>query len=113
MAAATWNHELVIGDTYEPAIVRFTDANGEPIPLTGVTGDVALTRNGRIILTAAVVPVDEDDGKLKWTAPASETAVLSPGRAEFALRLDFADGRRSTVITGVVTLVLTPTSGVP
>lgn len=102
-----YDHELVVGDTYL-VIGRLLDAAGTAYDITGATG-VAKVRSepsGEVLLTPTVSLVtDGSDGYFQWTATAATTAALAPGRAQFALRLTFADGSKRTVVKGSIDIV--------
>lgn len=108
-----WHHELVIGDTYSPAVIRLTDADGDPYDLTGATGVAELRTEpgGMLLLTPTVALVDADDGQFSWSSTAAATAGLVPAKARYSVRLTFADGSKRTILEGTVLIrrsVVTP-----
>lgn len=109
------DHELVIGDTYRPGVVRLvyqdldTDPTGNtllPHNLTGCTGEVVLVdeAHGTVLLEPTFALVDATDGKFSWSSAAGLTAVLDPARAKYRVRVTWPSGDVRTVVRGVVTL---------
>lgn len=101
-----YNHDLWIGDTYEPVTVRLVDSTGTAYNLTGVTGACELRTEdgGQVLLSPTVSLVDAADGKFKWTSTATDTAALKPGFAVFGVKLTWGDGTKKTILFGRVSL---------
>ena len=110
----TWNHELIIGDTYEPVTyVALTDSTGAAIDLTSCTGEVELKADvnaAAVLLTPTFALVNAALGRLTWTATAGATASLTPGKAAYAVRVTFPSGTVRTVLSGEVTIARRATS---
>ncbi len=101
-----WDHELIVGDTYQPAVVALTDSEGAAHDLTGATGEVQLrTEPGAALaLSATWALVGSGSlGTFTWSASAASTASLAPGRYSYAVRVTFSDGSKRTVLEGTVT----------
>lgn len=111
-APVQWDHELIIGDTYAPGVVQLADtlnADGTvatAFDLTGATGTCALAPEpgAAAVLSPTVALVVAADGTFQWTAPASATADLQPGRYRYSVRLTFSDGTKRTIVHGTVTV---------
>lgn len=116
-ATKRWDHELQIGDSYLPCVVRLTYPDPAstdrpparlPHDLTGVEGAAWLVSEpgGQIIATPTVTLVDADDGRFKWQI--DDTDDLKPGTAMLYVRLEWPSGFRKTVLKGLVTLLPAP-----
>jgi predicted alpha/beta-hydrolase family hydrolase len=100
-----WDHELIIGDTYQPATVQLVDADDVAYPLDGATGECQIrTEPGGELLLSPTVTVDGTTDTFTWSSAVAATAVLLPQRAKYSLRLTFSDGSKRTVLEGVVTI---------
>ena len=102
----TYDHVLIIGDSYQPATVTLTDSAGAAHSLVGATGVCQLRSEplGELLLTATVTVTDGAGGVFTWSAAAATTAALLPGKARYSLRMTFADASVRTVLVGTVTL---------
>jgi hypothetical protein len=103
----TYDHALVIGDTYQPATVTLTDGDGVPHALTGVTGtcEVRETIGGVVLLSPTVTIISPAaNGQFSWSSLPAATALLSPGTARYAIRLTWPSGVVRTVLEGQITI---------
>lgn len=110
---ASWNHELIIGDSYEPVTYVTLEEDGTAVDLTDCTGEVELKADvnaAPVLLTPTFSIVDAALGRFTWTAAASATASLSPGKAYYSVRLTFPSGSVRTVLDGEVTIARRATS---
>lgn len=72
--------EFVAGEKPEPVVVTFTDADGNPIPLTGDPGYTAVWRmsiNGGDAIDQNAVVTSPDGGETTYTWDADD--LLDPG----------------------------------
>lgn len=101
-----FDHELVIGDTYQPAEVQLTDGAGAGVSLSGATGEMQLRQEpGAVLIASGTVSiVSASEGIFSWSISAATTAALVPGTAQFSVRITFGDGTKRTVIEGTVTI---------
>ena len=99
-----FDHELIIGDTYQPCTVTLKDSTGTAYSLSGATGVCYLREEpgGEILLTPTVTVTDAAAGIFTWSASATLTAALVPGKARFAVRITFASGDKRTIVEGDV-----------
>lgn len=102
----TWPHQLVIGDTYQPAIVTLEDDDGAAYNLTGATGvcQIRTEPGGTLLLSPTVSLVDAANGQFTWISAAASTASLQPQRAKYSVRLTFADATVRTIVEGPITI---------
>jgi hypothetical protein len=110
---AIFNHRLIIGTTYQPASAFRLATDDVPVDLTGCTGLVRLKADVNadpVLLTPTFALVDAADGRFTFSAPASETALLSPGKAYYAVRITYPSGTVEDVIEGEVIISRTATS---
>jgi hypothetical protein len=98
-----WDHELVIGDTYQ-VILDLTDADtGTALDLSAVTAGTAKLRaeaGGEVILTPTVDLTDKATGVVSWSASNTATASLTPQTCVYAVQLTSAVVK--TVVEGRV-----------
>lgn len=97
-----WDHNLWIGDTYQPVEVSLIDSAGVAIDLTGVEGDAQIRTEvgGRVLLEPTVTITDDAGGTFTWSSPATETAALAAGPAIYSVRLTWVDGTVRTILEG-------------
>lgn len=101
-----FDHELRIGDTYQPVEVQLTDETGAAYSIVGATGTAKVRdRDGNVLLTPTVTLTDAANGRFTWSSTAAETAALKAGEAEFGVRLTFADTTVRTILLGHVTIL--------
>lgn len=101
-----FDHDLWIGDTYQPAVIQLLDSTGAAYNLTGASGvcELRTESGGEILLAPTVSLTDAANGKFTWSSTAVQTAALKPGRAVFGVRLTFGDGTKRTILIGTVTI---------
>lgn len=101
----SYDHALVIGDTYQPATVTLTDSTGTPHALTGVTGVCELRSEiGGVLLLSPTVTIltPAANGQFTWASLPAATAALSPGTVRYAIRLTWPSGVVRTVLEGQI-----------
>jgi hypothetical protein len=105
-----WDHQLVIGDTYQPLIVQLLQSTGAAYDLTGVTGEAVIQdeAGGNVLVTATVSIVDAAAGKFTWSAPVADTEDLQPGNGVYSVRLTWPSGPTRTILCGNVAIVALP-----
>lgn len=101
-----YDHDLIIGDSYQPAEVQLLDAAGDPVSLVGATGTSALVSEstGSTLASPTVTVTDAANGRFTWSLAAATTAGLSVGYAAFYVRLTFGDTTVRVPINGRVTI---------
>lgn len=101
-----FDHELVIGDTYQPATVTLQDSAGTAHSLSGATGLCYLREEpgGEILLTPTVTVTNAANGIFTWSSTAAATAALVPGKARYGVRITFSGGEKRTIVEGYVTI---------
>lgn len=101
-----YDHSLIIGDTYQPALVTVVDADGVAVSLVGATGSGVIVdaRTRATLATLTVAVVDGAAGEFQWSVAAATTASLSPGRAEYSVVMTFADTTIRTLVEGAITI---------
>jgi len=102
-----FDHELIVGDTYQPAVVTLVDAADAPYSLVGVTGVAELRERvgGAVVLTPTVTVTDAAGGSFTWASTAAQTAGLRPDAYNYGVRLTWGDGTVRTILAGVVTVL--------
>jgi threonine dehydrogenase-like Zn-dependent dehydrogenase len=99
-----YDHELIIGDTYI-VVASLVDEDGEAYDITGATGTASIaTEPGGTELAAPTVALVGAGtlGTFSWTLAAATTAALTAARAQYSVRLTFADASKHTILEGVV-----------
>src|ERR1051325_3374909 len=101
-----WDHELIIGDTYQPVTLALADADGAAYDLTGVTGEAQVRTGpqGELMLEPTVTITSASTGRLTWSSVAAATAALLPQGARYAVRRTWPSGVVRTVVEGRVTI---------
>jgi hypothetical protein len=105
----TRNETLIIGDDWEP--VTYIELDG--VDLTDATGQCKVksdVHSPTALLTPTFTIVDAALGRFTYTAAASATAGLSPGKAYYSVRITLASGARRTYIDGEITILAKATS---
>lgn len=99
-----WDHELIIGDTYQPLTAALQDGDDAAIDITGATGTMQIRTEpgGALLATGTVTITSAVDGEFQWSIAAATTAQLQPQRAQYSVRLTFADATVRTVLEGTV-----------
>lgn len=107
-APQRWDHELIVGDTYQPAEVALVDDDGTAVSLTGATGLMQLVDEpgGAVLATGTVTITSGAGGTFTWAIAAATTASLIPQTAHYAVRITFSDGSIRTVLEGRVQIRL-------
>lgn len=104
----SWDHELILGDSYSPGVVSLEDENGDAFDITGATGVVQVKTEAGTVVAAFVPTValvgDGTLGTFEWTSSAASTSALSAGKYIYAVRLTFADATIKTVVEGMITV---------
>lgn len=107
-APQRWDHELIVGDTYQPAEVALVDDDGAAVSLVGATGTMQLVDEpgGNVLATGTVTVTSGAGGTFTWSIAAATTASLQPQTAHYGVRITFSGGEIRTVLEGRVLIRL-------
>lgn len=116
MAAGTWNFTLEQGVTFVQSLV-WTDANNNPVNLTGYTGHMQIRNEAPLIAgnTASLLYIDMTtsggqiniggpNGTVTLVLTSTETGILNFTTAVYDLALTSPSGAVTRLLQGTVTL---------
>jgi hypothetical protein len=106
---ARWDHELIIGDSYLPAMFVAWEDEDKTVraDITGATGVwmIKSEPGGLVLLSGAVTLDDAAEGEFSWGQPDKTlTSALAPQTAEYCVRMTWANGTGDTVAEGRVVI---------
>lgn len=105
MTYQVYNHQLIIGDTYD--VQATLKEKNVALDLTGASGACYIWHpDGRVASEPTVTILDEANGVIAWHLDAEETEELPRADYTFAVVITFADDTVWTVIKGKVSAVL-------
>ena len=87
---ARWDHELIIGDTYQITVTIEDEDTGAAIDLSGVTAGTVKLRTepgGVVVLSPTVDLTDKATGQISWSSANTDTDDLTPQTCVYALQL--------------------------